>query len=79
MRGVSQANMDMGIFRETKLTNGIYTHGSAGCSVVAMDASSRNGGRVAVFYLSSPHFSVEAVQKFGINIVGFHIETGGRK
>ena len=30
LRGMSQANMDLGIFQEIKLTNGIYTHGSAG-------------------------------------------------
>ena len=39
-RGMSQANMDLVILQETKLTDGIYTHGSAGYSVVAMDAPS---------------------------------------
>ena len=37
-RGMYQANMDLGIFQETKLTNGVYIHGSAGYSVVATDA-----------------------------------------
>ena len=36
--GMSQANMDMGILQETKLTDGIYTRGSAGYSVIATDA-----------------------------------------
>ena len=40
MRGVSQANMDLGIFQETKVTDGIYIHGSAGYSVVATDVPS---------------------------------------
>ena len=39
LRGVYQANMDLGIFQETKITDGIYTRGSAGCSVVATDAT----------------------------------------
>ena len=30
LRGMSQANMDLGIPQETKLTDGIYTRGSAG-------------------------------------------------
>ena len=40
LRRVSQDNMDLGIFQETKVTDGIYTRGSAGCSVVATDAPS---------------------------------------
>ena len=27
LRGMSQANMDLGIFQETKVTDGIYTRG----------------------------------------------------
>ena len=38
LQGMSQANMDLGIFQETKLTDGIYTRGSAGYSVVATGA-----------------------------------------
>ena len=30
LREVSQANIDLGIFQETKVTDGIYTRGSAG-------------------------------------------------
>ena len=30
LRGMYQANMDLGIFQETKVTDGIYTHRSAG-------------------------------------------------
>ena len=40
LRGMSQANMDLGILQETKLTDGIYTRGSAGYSVIASDAPS---------------------------------------
>ena len=41
--------MDLGILRETKLTNGIYTYGSDGYSVVATDALSQHRGNVAIF------------------------------
>ena len=38
LRGMFQANMDLGIFQENNLTGGVYTRGSAGCSVVATEA-----------------------------------------
>ena len=78
-RRMSQPNMDLGIFRETKLTGGIYTRGSAGCSVVAIDAPSQHCGSVAVFYRPAPYFAVEAVQKFGLNVIGFQLATGERQ
>ena len=40
LRGMSQANMDLVIFQETKVTDGIYTCGSDVYSVVAMDVPS---------------------------------------
>ena len=79
LRGTSWANMDLGIFQETKVTNDIYTHGSAGYSVVAMDAPSRHCGRVEFFHRPAPHFALESVQKFGPNVVGFHLVTGARR
>ena len=79
LRGMSQANMDLGIFQETTLTDGIYTRGSAGYSVVATDAPSRHRGGVAIFHQPAPHFAVEAVQKFGPNFIGFQLEAGARR
>ena len=40
LRGMSQANTDLGILQETKLTDGIYTRGSAVYSVIATDVLS---------------------------------------
>ena len=57
--------MDLGILQETKLTDGVYTRGSAGYSVIATDAPIRHCGGVAIFYRLEPHFVVEAVEKFG--------------
>ena len=79
LRGMSQANMDLGILQETKLTDGIYTRGSAGYSVVATDAPIRHRGSVAIFYRSEPHFAGEAVEKFGPNVIGFQLATGARR
>ena len=71
--------MDLGILQETKLTDGIYTCGSAGYSVIATDAPSRHRGGVALFYRSKLHFVVEAVEKFGPNVLGFQLATGARR
>ena len=49
-RGMSQANMDLGISQETRITNGIYTRGSAGYNVIATGAPSRHHGGVTLFY-----------------------------
>ena len=40
LRGMDQANIDLGVFQETKCTNGIYTRESAGYRVIAIDALS---------------------------------------
>ena len=77
--GMSQANMDLGIFQETKLTDGIYTRGSAGYSVVATNAPSRHCGGVAIFHRSAPYFALEAVLRFGPNVIGFQLATGERR
>ena len=79
LQGMSQANMDLGILQDTKLTDGIYTRGSADYSVIAMNVLSRHHGGVALFYRSEPHFVVEAVEKFGPNVLGFQLATGVRR
>ena len=71
--------MDLGILQETKLTDGVYTRGSAGYSVIATDAPSRHRSGVAIFYRSEPHFVVEAVEKFGPKVIGFQLATGARQ
>ena len=63
--GMSQANMDLGILQETKITNGVNTRGSAGYKVIATDAPSRHRGGVALFYRLTPRFVVEAVERCG--------------
>ena len=69
LRGMSQANMDLGILQEKKLTYGVYTRGSAGYKVIATDAPSRHHGSVALFYRLTPCFVVEAVERCGPNVM----------
>ena len=71
--------MDMGIFQETKCTDGIYTRESAGYRVVATDALSRHRGGVALLYRPSPLSAVEAVREYGPNVMSFEVATGARQ
>ena len=64
LRGISQANMDLDIFQETKCTDGIYTCELVGYRVIATDAPSRHRDGVALFYRPSPLFAMEAVQEY---------------
>ena len=71
--------MDLGIFQETKCTDGIYTRESSGYSVIATDVQRQHRGGVAIFYRPSPLFAVEAVTQFGPNVVSFQMETGAQR
>ena len=79
LRGMSQVKMDLGIFQETKCTDGIYTRESDGYRVVATDAPRRHCGGVALFYRPTPLFVVEAVRYYGPNVTSFKLETGARR
>ena len=79
LRGMSQANMDLGIFQWKKCTDVINTRESAGYRVVATDAPSRHRGGVALFYRPSPLFAVEAVRQYGLNVMSFKLATGARR
>ena len=70
--------MDVGVFQDTKLTEGIYTRKSDGYKVVAMLAPIRQQGGVALFYWDSPVFAVKAIHQFGANVITCQMETGER-
>ena len=40
LRGVSKANLDLGVLQETNITDGIFNHRSSGYIIVAMDVTS---------------------------------------
>ena len=63
LREVSQDNLYLGVFQETKITDGVYTRVSSGYIVVATDAPSGHHSGVGVFYRYPPWFSVEYFQK----------------
>ena len=74
-----QANMDLGLFQETKLTKCIYMRESSGYRVVATEAPSTHSGGVDVLYRAAEHLSVEALQTYGATVVSFQLATGDRR
>ena len=78
LRGMIQENVDVGVFQETKFTDGIYTRVSEGYRVVATPALSRHQGGVTIFYRDSPVFAVEKIRQFGANVIACQLATGER-
>ena len=79
LRVMEQANLDMGILQETKITDGAYTRASAGYRVVATDAPSRHRGEIAMFYREGAGFAVEEVRQYGPNVLSFEVVSGRRR
>ena len=79
LRGMAQANIDLGVFQEKECTDGIYTCELAGYCVVATDAPIRHRGGVALFYMPSPLLAMEDVREYGPNILSFKVATGGQR
>ena len=73
LRGMAQANIDLGVFQETKCTDGIYTRASAGYRVIATNAPSRHRGGVALFYRTEAQFAVEEVRVYGPRVLSFEV------
>jgi len=67
LRAMKQMNIDLGLFTEAKLTDGIHTRFSSEYTVVATNARVHNQGGVALFYRSSPFWQVESVKRYGPN------------
>ena len=79
LHGMSQANVDLGVFQETKVNKGIYTRELSGYQVVASEASSAHSGSVTVFFCAAEHFSVDGLSLHGINVVSFQMALGGQR
>ena len=71
--------MDLGIRQENKITNGIYTRGSAGYKVIATDAPKQHRGGVALFYRLTPRFVVEAVERCRPYVMVWQVVTGAKR
>ena len=79
LREVDQYNLDLGVFQDTKVTDGIHMRASAVYCVFVTNTLSRNRrGGVAIFYQDAPHFKVKALQLHGPNMLGSKVASGGQ-
>ena len=79
LQGMYLANLDLGIFQETKIMDRVYTRRSADYSVVTTDVLSQHRGGVALFYCLSTQFEVEDIQQFGPNIISSQLAMDERR
>ena len=77
--GVSQANVDVGVFHEIKLTEVIYMRIWAGYRVVATPKPSQKQGGVAIVYQDSPVITFKEIHQFGANVIMLQLEMGKRR
>ena len=63
---MAQANLDLGVLQESKLTGGFYTRGSARL----------RHSRVVVFYRVYPRILMEVIHQFILNVTIFQLATG---
>ena len=68
--------VDVGVFQETKVTDGFYPRAASGYTVFATDAKSAWHGGVAVFWREHDLFAVEEQKEWGPNVLSFHLVTG---
>ena len=47
--------------------------------VMNTEAPSAHSGGVAILYRAEEHFSIEALQTYGENVVSFHLASGDRR
>ena len=71
-----QADFDLGVFQETKVTRRDHTRESSRYRVVMTDPPILHRGSVAVFYREAGHFTLEALCLHVTNLNRFHMATG---
>ena len=76
---MSQANVDLGLFQENKVTKRIYTREYNWYKLVAFDGKSAHSGGGAVSCCMEKQFSVEALHIYCTNIVSFHLASGSQQ
>ena len=77
--GMSQANVDLGLLKETNIIYGVYVQGSAGFYVIASDTLIRYCRSGALFYKEFSRFEVESHQQHSLSVISFQLVTGGQR
>jgi hypothetical protein len=73
---MDQLGVDIRFLVETKLTGGIYTCHSSGCSVLALTATLVWQGGIALFWRGNNLYKVEETKSWGANVISLHLMMG---
>ena len=76
---MSQTKLELWVFQETKVTDGIHTHISSVYCVFVADLSSRPRRGVAIFYRDVPHFQVKYFHPHSPNVTSIHLDSDGSR
>jgi hypothetical protein len=68
--------VDCGVFLETKLTKGVYTHWSSGYNIRSTHAPSKWKGGISLFWRASEMYEIEEVEMRGPNVLSFQLVLG---
>ena len=75
---MEQSNMDMGVFQQTRIVNGIYTRNLLEYNVLVTNDLRQCHGGVSVFYHEYPYFQVDYLHQFTPKLVISKLELRGR-
>ena len=68
---MAQTNLDLGVFQNTKVTDGVHMRKPEGYGFLVADMPIRHYGGIYVFYCDVPHFQVKAYQPHRPNVASF--------
>ena len=71
--------MDLGIFQERKVMEGIYMRYLGRYQVAATAVPIPHRGGINVFYCKAENFTLEAIRLHGPNVISFQMATGGKR
>ena len=79
LQGIAQANLDLWVFQDTKVTNIYHIQDSVGHCVLVSDTPIQHHWDIVVLYCKAEHFQVEAHNIHGSNVTSFNMESGERR
>ena len=78
IRCMEQANIDVGLLTETKLSTDMYTKSTMGYTVSATKAVGMSGG-VALVHRQGKGWGLESIRSFGPNVIRATLVSGQRR
>jgi hypothetical protein len=79
LQAMKLMGVDCGVFLETKLTKGVYTHWSSSNNIHSTHAPSKWQGGISLFWRASETYEIEEVEMRGLNVLSFQLVLGATR